>query len=96
MTKCDCYFEQEVVDPYLYDRRLVGRCIGTKERDICRCSGDPAMCDFYPEKREKARRQTQKYKDTKELEFYRTWIKEHNLEELAEKAFKEYLDGKEM
>ena len=96
MTKCDCYFEQEVVDPYLYDRRLVGRCNGTKERDVCQCCGNPAMCDFYSEKRKEACRQTQEYRDTKELEFYRTWIKEHNLEELAEKAFKEYLDGKEM
>ena len=90
MAKCDCYFEQEVIDPFLYDRRLVGCCNGVKERDVCRCCGNPAMCDFYPEKREEVRRKRYENHDKKELKFYRTWIKEHNLEELAEKAFKEW------
>lgn len=88
---CECYFEQEVMDPYLYDRRLVGRCNGTKERDECRCGGNPAKCDFYPEIREKARRQTQEYKDAKELEFYRTWIEEHNLSAEVVTAFERWL-----
>lgn len=30
-----------------------GVCYGTKECDECSCGGDPAKCDFYPEKREK-------------------------------------------
>lgn len=60
MNKCECYEEKEVIDYYsfLYDRRLTSICNGTKERDECRCVGDPAKCDFYPEVREKARRQT--------------------------------------
>ena len=89
---CECYYEQEVMDSCLYHRRLIGRCNDTKERDECRCGGDPTKCDFYPEIREKARRQTQEYKDAKELEFYRTWIEEHQLKPLAEKAFKEWLN----
>ena len=28
-----------------------GRCLGTKEVEVCRCKGDPVMCDFYPQKR---------------------------------------------
>lgn len=58
MNKCECYEERELMDSYLYDRRLIGICNGTKERDRCRCGGNPVKCDFYPEKREKARRQT--------------------------------------
>ena len=94
MAICKHYFEQEEVDPYFYDRRLVGRCNDTRKRNICFCCGNPAMCDFDLEKREKARRQTKEYKDKKELEFYRTWIKEHSLKELAEKAFKEWEENK--
>ena len=57
MVKCDCYFEQETLDYYSLnsDRRLVGRCNGTKERDVCSCGGDRAKCDFYSEVRKKAR-----------------------------------------
>lgn len=94
MNKCECYEEKEVIDYYsfLYDRRLTSICNGTKERDECRCGGDPAKCDFYPEVREKARRQTQEYRDKKELEFYRTWIEEHQLKYLVKRAFKEWLN----
>ena len=94
MNKCECYEEREVIDNYSFnfDRRLIGICNGTKERDECRCGGDPAKCDFYPEIREKARRQTQEYKDKKELEFYRTWIEEHQLKNLVERAFKEWFN----
>ena len=28
-----------------------GRCLGTKEVEVCSCKGDPVMCDFYPQKR---------------------------------------------
>ena len=96
MNKCECYEERELVDSYLYDRRLIGICNGTKEKDECRCGGDPAKCDFYPEVREKARRQTQEYRDKKELEFYRTWIEEHQLKNLVERAFKEWLNEQKM
>jgi hypothetical protein len=30
-------------------------CWGTKECDECTCGGDPSKCDFYPEKRAKAK-----------------------------------------
>lgn len=89
---CECYEEKELVDSYLYDRRLIGICNGTKERDMCLCSGNPVKCDFYPEIREKARRQTQEYRDIKELEFYRTRIEEHQLKNLVERAFEEWLN----
>lgn len=94
MNKCECYEEREVIDNYSFnfDRRLIGICNGTKERDECRCGGDPAKCDFYPEVREKARRQTQEYRDKKELEFYRTWIEKHQLKYLVKRAFKEWLN----
>ena len=94
MNKCECYEEREVIDDYSFnfDRRLIGICNGTKERDRCLCSGNPVKCDFYPEIREKARRQTQEYRDTKELEFYRTWIEEHQLKNLVERAFEEWFN----
>ena len=28
-----------------------GRCLGTKEVEVCRCKGNTSMCDFYPQKR---------------------------------------------
>lgn len=50
MDKCSCYDNEQ------------GRCNGTRERDLCSCGGDETLCDFYPEKKAKARK---KYK-TKE------------------------------
>lgn len=92
MTKCcECYEERELMDSYLYDRRLIGICNGTKERDRCRCGGNPVKCDFYPEKREKACRQTQEYRDKKELEFYRWWVTKHNLNVEVAAAFEKWL-----
>ena len=93
---CECYEERELMDSYLYDRRLIGICNGTKERDKCQCGGNPVKCDFYPEVREKARRRTQEYRDKKELEFYHTWIEEHQLKNLVERAFKEWLNEQKM
>lgn len=92
MNKCECYEEKEVVDSYLYDRRLIGICNGTKERDECRCGGNPAKCDFYPEIREKAYRQTQEYRDKKELEFYCWWVTKHNLNVEVATAFERWLN----
>lgn len=93
MNKCECYCEQEKIDYYSlnFDRRLVGHCNGTKERDECRCGGNPVKCDFYPEVREKAEQSSQEYRDKKELEFYRWWVTEHNLNVEVAKAFEEYL-----
>lgn len=51
---CECY--RESVEFYYKNdyrklQRVVGRCIGTKEREECACGGDESMCDFYPERR---------------------------------------------
>lgn len=48
---CDCYLD---VDG--------GRCIGTKETDLCDCSGLEENCSFYPAKRRRAqfKRKTEK------------------------------------
>ena len=35
-----------------------GRCLGTKEIEICNCGGDESKCDFYQEKRKKSRKPT--------------------------------------
>ena len=36
-TVCSCYKN--------------GRCLGTKEVEVCRCKGNTSVCDFYPQKR---------------------------------------------
>lgn len=28
-----------------------GRCLGTKEVEVCSCKGNTSVCDFYPQKR---------------------------------------------
>lgn len=62
MDKCECYFEYEKTQHTQIwpDGTLIkvfeGRCHGTKERELCSCSGDPAKCDFYPEKRVPAKK----------------------------------------
>lgn len=51
---CECYRESVEIyykNDYRKSQRVVGRCIGTKEREECVCGGDENMCDFYPEKR---------------------------------------------
>lgn len=42
-----------------------GTCWGTKECEECSCYGDPAKCDFYPEKR----------KESKSMDTAEMWIK---------------------
>lgn len=37
---CKCYRPKMYNDGY-------DRCIGTKEIDVCSCSGDKRKCDFY-------------------------------------------------
>ena len=62
MNKCDCYFKYEKLqrDPIWSDGTFTkvfeGRCYGTKEMERCSCGGDPAKCDFYPEKRVPAKK----------------------------------------
>lgn len=36
--------------------RTIGRCLGTKEIEICNCGGDESKCDFYPERRKKSKK----------------------------------------
>lgn len=93
MSKCECYEEKEVIDYYSFksDRRLIGICNGTKEREECRCGGNPVKCDFYPKVREKSEQSNQEYRDKKELEFYRWWVTEHNLNVDVATAFEKYL-----
>ena len=53
---CECYRESVEFyykNDYRKSQRVVGRCMGTKEREECACGGDESMCDFYPEKRGK-------------------------------------------
>lgn len=96
-NKCECYEEREMYNPIslsLYsDIKLIGICNGTKERDECSCGGDRAKCDFYPEIREKAKQLSMKQRDKKELEFYRWWVTEHNLNTEVATAFEKYLRG---
>ena len=35
---------------------MVGKCNGTRERDICDCKGDRLRCSFYPEVKAEARK----------------------------------------
>ena len=61
MEKCTCYHEEyETIGWFGPDekiRKLRKRCNGTKERDECSCGGDITKCDFYPEIREKAKKE---------------------------------------
>ena len=46
-----------LLDPWGFTvTRIEGICLGTKECDPCSCGGDPAKCDFYPEKRAAAKK----------------------------------------
>ena len=56
MKKCNCHIEEALkvmYDPIegFISKKTIGRCLGTKEYDICSCNGDESKCDFYPEKR---------------------------------------------
>lgn len=48
--ECDCY--RQYIDSL---RKSFGRCLGTKEVEICNCGGDESKCDFYPERRKKSK-----------------------------------------
>lgn len=64
MNKCDCYIEDRQLVDYtplmkpLY--KTVSLCFGTRERDRCSCGGDRTKCDFYPEIREKVKKELAK------------------------------------
>lgn len=60
MSKCEHWHKTTVqkYDPWrdLWLPSDLYRCWGTKEAEICSCGGDPTKCDFYPEKREEAKK----------------------------------------
>ena len=67
MKKCDYYHEGIKAKPRYsqYTGDYVGSvdvkygyCTGTKELDECYCGGDRTKCDFYPDVREKAIKET--------------------------------------
>ena len=66
--KCGCYHEKimNVWNPKIYHDAFgyetVGICYGTKECERCSCKGNRLECDFYPEVREKAKKETIEYK----------------------------------
>ena len=63
MKKCDCYdVAEEIVGWYTPNSPKIvlrSRCFGTREREECTCGGDHSKCDFYPEIREEALKETQ-------------------------------------
>ena len=68
MKKCDCYHLQPATRytyhpltgrPIAHDVEI-GVCWGTRECDECSCGGDQTKCDFYPEVREKAKKEVEK------------------------------------
>ena len=93
MNKCECYEEREVIDySFLNPGRIItGICNGTKETEMCSCKGNREKCDFDPEVRKKAKQLNLEYRDKKELEFYRWWVTEHNLNVEVATAFEKWL-----
>lgn len=72
---CDCYhieskrrytYHPITGDPIRHDINI-GVCWGTKEIDECNCGGDMTKCDFYPEVREKARKELKRDKNTEKV-----------------------------
>ncbi len=49
--ECDSY--RQYID---CSGKSFGRCLGTKEIEICNCGGDESKCDFYPERRKKSKK----------------------------------------
>lgn len=70
MDKCKCYEETwEIVGwlgPDEFIRKHRYRCNGTRERDECSCGGDRTKCDFYPEVREKTKKEVENAKTNSE------------------------------
>ena len=74
MDKCSSYYIQRYIKGWrnsstpIYERE-VEVCYGTKEEEECTCGGDRTKCDFYPEIRKKALKETQKYKVSEAIKF---------------------------
>ena len=72
---CNCYYEKQMMvwDPRKYHDgygcETVGFCNGTRERERCGCKGNRLDCDFYPEVREKAQKETTEYKIKEAINF---------------------------
>lgn len=68
MEVCSSYQEgcYKVYDSTSYPVNLrsikVGFCNGTREKERCGCKGNRLDCDFYPEVKEKAQKETIEYK----------------------------------
>lgn len=64
MEKCSCWepMYNYIVENENCNIKTFAICNGTKEREECSCNGDPAKCDFYPEKRKE-----NKYMNTAEM-----------------------------
>ena len=62
---CDCYrveskkkyVHHPITGQPIVRNVTVGVCWGTKEIDECNCDGNRTKCDFYPEVREKAKKE---------------------------------------
>ena len=61
MSKCDCYRVESEIHRFadadggsVYGNINVPRCWGTKEKDVCDCSGDKSKCNFYERVRAEA------------------------------------------
>lgn len=60
MGKCDCYRERNTTrynGIWGMQNYIESYCTGTKECEICNCGADMSKCDFYPEVREKAKKE---------------------------------------
>lgn len=76
MEKCECFW----TDSWHEVRRYDGDCLpvvvkknicnGTKEREECTCGGDPAKCDFYPQKRAEAKKKASEANGSKTTSVY--------------------------
>ena len=64
MEKCKCYEEVWAITGWLGPDEVIRKrrtiCNGTRERDECSCGGDRTKCDFYPEVKEKAKKELEK------------------------------------
>lgn len=74
MMSCKYYYayiESTPLNPPLntrYHTKVIGRCSGTSEREICCCNGDESKCDFYDYIKEHAIKETVEYKIKEAIE----------------------------
>lgn len=83
MKKCDSYHLQPKLRytyhpiterPIAHDIE-VGVCWGTRECDECSCGGDRTKCDFYPEVRERAKKEDESFAKLKEIDNIKNELK---------------------